>query len=65
MCTLNDLLDELTYRSYAANRRASPDVTPEGWGVLFPRYRLYEARLRLETTAGVDVHEPLVLVLSS
>jgi hypothetical protein len=26
-----DILDELTYRSYAANRSCAPAITPESW----------------------------------
>lgn len=29
------IVDELTYRCYAYNRRVSPDVTPERWALLF------------------------------
>ena len=30
-----DIVDELTYRSYAHNRRLSPDVSPERWMAVF------------------------------
>lgn len=53
MCTVTELFDELTYRSYAAQRRASPGVAPDRWRVLFPRQREYETRFTKETTNGV------------
>ncbi len=31
MNTLAELIDELTYRNYAHNRRISPNVSPERW----------------------------------
>ena len=30
-----EIVDELTYRSYAENRRRSPDISPERWAKVF------------------------------
>ena len=31
----SEIVDELTYRSYAHNRQLSPDVAPERWMAVF------------------------------
>jgi hypothetical protein len=44
----NDLIDELTFRSYAHNRGLAPDVSPERWAKIFPNGPAMEARLQRE-----------------
>lgn len=41
-------VDELTYRSYRANRLMEPDVRPERWGVIFPNVARLEQRFQAE-----------------
>lgn len=38
------IVDELTYRSYAHNRRMFPHVAPERWAVIFSNAEALEAR---------------------
>lgn len=38
------IIDELTYRSYAHNREANPEIAPERWALIFDRGYIYEAR---------------------
>ena len=37
-------VDELTYRSYAFNRRQFPKVSPERWRTIFPDQQTLEER---------------------
>jgi len=48
MPEINDVIDELTYRSYRFNRDSSPDVTPEKWGLVFGNVPEMEARYQRE-----------------
>ena len=50
---LSRQVDELTYRSYAHNRRISPAVAPERWGKLFANAEAMERRFQSEN-AGDD-----------
>ena len=42
------LFSELTYASYAHQRRISPEVSPERWAKIFPRAQAMEARYQEE-----------------
>lgn len=47
--TILELVDELTYRNYAHNRRISPGVTPERWAKAYgPTSVAMEARYQAE-----------------
>lgn len=47
--TILELVDELTYRNYAHNRRISPGVTPERWAKAYgPTAAAMEARYQRE-----------------
>ncbi len=50
-----EIVDYLTYASYAHNRRISPEVTPERWARIFGK----EAVERMEPIyRAVSGHEP-------
>lgn len=42
------VIDELTYASYAFNRKHSPAITPEKWGTIFDNVLLLEERFQKE-----------------
>lgn len=44
---VDEIIDELTYRSYAHNRRMFPQTTPEQWAVIFPNVPAMEARFQV------------------
>ena len=46
--TEKEIMDELIYRSYGYNRLRPPDISLEQWGLIFPRWDAYEARLKEE-----------------
>lgn len=48
-----ELLDELTYASYAHNRSHSPDVTPSQWGKIYPNVDKLEERY--QRALGLEV----------
>jgi hypothetical protein len=46
---MDDLISELTYRSYKYNRERSPEITIEGWDIVFtPKTEELEARYQKE-----------------
>ncbi len=47
--TSGSIVDELTYRSYAANRQLSPEITPERWTAVYPNALSLEERYQQET----------------
>lgn len=42
--TPEQVVDELTYRSYAHNRNLHPDIEPEKWAVIFSNAAELEKR---------------------
>ena len=47
--TPEDIVGDLTYRSYAYNRDRSPDITPEQWKTVFgPKVDIMERRYQQE-----------------
>src|SRR3990167_10078099 len=54
--------DELTYRSYAHNRRRSPDIEPSAWADIFPTWGIMEERLFLEHVEASKIVFPSVLM---
>lgn len=49
MTTIRDLCNELSYRSYRAQRLQCPARQPQDWRVIFPQWRIHEARFQLES----------------
>jgi hypothetical protein len=51
------IVDELTYSSYAHNRRISPHISPERWMHVFgPEVQELEMRFQAEKSGGLS-HE--------
>lgn len=48
MNTLPEVISELTYISYAANRDAAPHIAPERWAPHYPNATELEARYEAE-----------------
>lgn len=46
--TYGELIDELTYRSYAYNRLRSPDISPERWSKIYGDTKLMEIKFHNE-----------------
>jgi hypothetical protein len=46
--SLTETVDELTYKSYAHNRRRFPEVSPERWARVFADAASYETRFQAE-----------------
>lgn len=46
--TPSTLVDELIYSNYRHNRTISPEVTPQEWTSVFPRWEQLEARYQAE-----------------
>lgn len=49
---VTNVLCELTYRSYRANRLRSPWIVPARWAAIFPEWWRYEKRLNQEAYSG-------------
>lgn len=47
----DEILDKLTYWSYAHNRRISPEITPEQWATVWPGAPALEAKFQEEENA--------------
>lgn len=50
--TLDDLVDSLTYISYATQRDLAPHITPETWAKYFDNAEAMEARYQREPKEG-------------
>ena len=60
--TPEQIVDELTYRSYAYNRERSPEVSPERWEKVFgPQAKQMEMRLQAELWHAVDAEIDAVI----
>jgi hypothetical protein len=46
--TTTQIIDELTYINYKANRERRPDITPEKWAKIYPNVKLMEIRFQYE-----------------
>lgn len=46
--TPTEIVDELTFRSYRAQRQARPDIQPERWWAIYGDITALEARFRKE-----------------
>jgi hypothetical protein len=46
--TIEDAIDELTYRSYAHRRRLAPEISPERWATVLSNVPEMEQRYQLE-----------------
>ena len=44
----NDLIKELSYKSYRYNRERSPDIDPKSWALVFIDAAEFEARYQRE-----------------
>lgn len=54
---VGSVVDELTYRSYACNRRRAPAVAPERWAHIFADVPELEARFQAELTTWRQVEK--------
>lgn len=45
------VIDELTYRSYRANRLMEPAIQPERWATIYPNVAKLEQRFQAEEVA--------------